>query len=82
MERSNFFVAAFFAITLGTTAPAEPISVKHIQRPMHRLMAARSETGKNIASGEFSQVVQGEAVTMRLTGTLLDRLTHHVYILE
>ena len=70
MERSNFFVAAFLAITLGTAAPAEQISVKHIQRPMHRFMVARSEAGKIIASGEFSQVVQGDEVTMRLTLSL------------
>jgi hypothetical protein len=66
MERSNFFVAAFFLITLGTAASAEPISVKHIQRPMHRFMVARSEAGKVIASGEFTQVVQGDEVTMRM----------------
>ena len=66
MRRSSFVVAAFCAITLGPAAPAEPISVEHIQRPMHRFMVARSETGKTIASGEFSQVVQGDEVTMHL----------------
>jgi hypothetical protein len=66
MERSNFFVTALLAITLGTTAPAEPISVKHIQSPMHRFMVARSEAGKIIATGEFTQVVQGDDVTMRM----------------
>jgi hypothetical protein len=30
-------------------------------------MVARSEAGKIIASGEFSQVVQSDEVTMRLT---------------
>jgi len=39
---------------------------------MHRLMIARSETGKIIAGGEFSQVVQGDEVTMRLTYKFLD----------
>ena len=39
---------------------------------MHRLMIARSETGTIIASGEFSQVVQGDEVTMRLTYKFLD----------
>ena len=67
MGRSNFFLAAFWAITLGTAASAEQISVKHIQRPMHRLMVARSKAGKTIAIGEFTQVVQGDEVTMRLT---------------
>jgi len=47
---------------------------------MHRLMIARSETGKIIASGEFSPVVQGDEVTMRLTykflpGSLDDETT-------
>ena len=72
MERSNFFVAAFFAITLGTAAPAETISVKHIQLPMHRFMVARSEAGKVIASGEFTQVVQGDEVTMRMIYRFVD----------
>ena len=72
MERSNFFLAAFLAITLGTAALAEPISVRHIQRPMHRFMVARSESGKIIAKGEFSQVVQTDEVTMRLTYKFMD----------
>jgi hypothetical protein len=72
VERSNFFVAAFLTITLGTAALAEPISVKHIQRPMHRFMVARSAAGKPIALGEFTQVVQGDEVTMRLTYHFVD----------
>lgn len=72
MERSNFLVAALLAITLSTAAQAEQISVKHIQCPMHRFMVARSEAGKIIASGEFSQVVQGDEVTMRLTYHFVD----------
>jgi hypothetical protein len=39
---------------------------------MHRFMVARSEDGKTIASGEFSQVVQGNEVTMRLTYRFAD----------
>src|SRR5580692_4877019 len=72
MARTDFLVAAFWAITLGTAAPAEPISVRHIQRPMHRFMVARSDAGKIIASGEFSQVVQEDEVTMRLTYKFLN----------
>jgi hypothetical protein len=72
MRRNDFLVAAFLAITLGTTAPAEPISVRQIQSPMHRFMVARSEAGKIIASGDFSQVVQGDEVTMRLTYKFVD----------
>jgi hypothetical protein len=39
---------------------------------MHRFMVARSEDGKTVASGEFSQVVQGDEVTMRLTYHFVD----------
>jgi len=72
MVRSNVFVTAFLVTTLATAALAEPISVRHIQRPMHRFMAARSETGKIIATGEFTQVVQGDEVTMRMIYKFVD----------
>src|ERR1700730_3112580 len=72
MRRTDFLVAASLAITLGTAALAEPISVRHIQRPMHRFMVARSQAGEIIANGEFSQVVQGDEVTMRLTYHFVD----------
>jgi len=72
MERRNIFLAASLAITLSTAALAEAFLVRHIQRPMHRFMVARSEAGKIIASGEFSQVVQGDEVTMRLTYHFVD----------
>ena len=72
MERSRLLVAAFLTIALGTAAPAERISVKHIQLPMHGFMVARSETGKIIARVEFTQVVQGDEVTMRLTYHFVD----------
>ena len=75
MERCNFLVAALLVITLGTAAPAERIPVKHIQSPEHRFMVARSEAGKVIASGEFSQVVQGDEVTMRLIYHFVDGST-------
>jgi hypothetical protein len=72
MERSNLFVAAFLAITLSTAAPAERISVKHIQLPRHEFMVARSETGKIIARVEFTEDVQGDEVTMLLTYNFVD----------
>jgi hypothetical protein len=72
MWRNYFLVVAIWAITLGTPAPAEPISVRHTQRPTHRFMEARSESGKIIASCEFSQVVQVDVVTMRLTYKFVD----------
>ena len=66
-------------MTMAAT-PAELVPVRHVQLPMHRLMVARLEGGKAIASGEFSQVVQGTEVTMRLTynfgdGSLYDEST-------
>jgi hypothetical protein len=72
MRRSDFLAVVLWTMTVGTAALAEPISVRHIQRPMHRFMVARSEDGKTIASGEFSQVVQGNEVTMRLTYRFVD----------
>jgi hypothetical protein len=72
MERSRLLVAAFLTITLVTAAQAERISVKHIQLPMHVFMVARSETGKIIARVEFTQVVLGDEVTMRLTYHFVD----------
>lgn len=72
MRRNNFLVAALCAMTLCSTAAAEPMTVRHIQGPMHRIMVARSETGKIIANVEFSQVVLGDEVTMRLTYKFLD----------
>jgi hypothetical protein len=72
MERSNFLVAALLTIALSAAALAEPISVRHIQRPMHRFMVARSEAGKIIANGEFLQVVASDEVTMRMTYHFVD----------
>jgi hypothetical protein len=72
MKRNNFYVAAFLAIALGAAAPAEQISVKHIQLPRHEFMVARSETGKIIARVEFTEDVQGDEVTMRLTYHFVD----------
>ena len=59
-------------MSLGAAAAAEPIAVRHIQRPMHKFMVARSEDGKIIARGEFSQMVQGDAVTMHLNYKFVD----------
>ncbi len=74
MGRCKFFAGAFgaTAIALGTAASVGQISVKHIQRPMRRFMVAHTEAGKNIARGEFSQVVQGDEVTMRLIYHFVD----------
>jgi len=72
MRRNDFLVAAFYAITLTTAAPAEPIAVRHIQLPRHEFMVARSATGKIIARVEFTETVQGDEVTMRLTYRFVD----------
>jgi hypothetical protein len=72
MERSKLLIAAFWALTLATAAPAEQISVKHIQLPRHEFMVARSESGNIIARVEFTEDVQGDEVTMRLTYHFVD----------
>ena len=72
MRRKDLLLAALFAIALNPAAPAEPIPVRHIQRPLHRFMVARSEDGKTIANGEFLQSVQGDEVTMRMTYKFVD----------
>jgi hypothetical protein len=68
----KLLVAAFLAITLAAAAPAEQIPVRHIQLPRHEFMAARSETGQIIARVEFTETVEGDEVTMRLTYRFLD----------
>ena len=72
MEGRSFHVAVCLMTTMATALPAEPITVTHIQRPMHRLMVARSEIGNVIATGDFTQVVHGDEVTMRLTYSFMD----------
>lgn len=72
MKRGNLFTTALLAITISAGAQAEQIPVTHIQRPMHRFMVTRSDSGKIIANVEFSQTVQGEEVTMRLTYRFAD----------
>jgi len=72
MDRCKIVVAAFLAMTMGAALWAAPISVRHSQRPMHRFMTARLEHGKIIARGEFTQVVDGDVVTMRLIYRFMD----------
>ena len=72
MPRSRFLIGAFLTIMLSTAAPAEQISVRHIQLPRRASMVARSDTGKILAQVEFTQDVQGDEVTMRLTYHFLD----------
>jgi hypothetical protein len=71
MERS-FLAALFLALTLGRAALAEQIAVKHVQRPMHRSMTTRSIDGKVLASGEFTQAMQGDEVTMEMLYRFID----------
>jgi hypothetical protein len=72
MKRNRFLVAALLAIALGATAQAQQIPVKHIQLPRHEFMEVRSETGQTIAQVEFTQSVQADEVTMRLTYRFVD----------
>lgn len=72
MERGTLLIALFLLLIVSTVAPGEPIPVRHIQRPLHRFMTVRAEDGRTIASGEFTQDVQGYDVTMRLTFRFVD----------
>jgi len=72
MKRRELFAAAFWTMMLATAASAERISARHIQLPMHAFMVTYSETGKIIARVEFTQAVQGDEVTMRLTSHFVD----------
>ncbi|HUD55134.1 MAG TPA: hypothetical protein VMR02_07895 [Terracidiphilus sp.] len=72
MARSRFLAAFFLTIMLSSAALAERISVKHIQLPKHDFMEARTETGRIIARVEFTEDVQGDEVTMRLTYRFVD----------
>ena len=72
MERRSFLVGPLLVTVLCLSGTAEQIPVKHVQRPMHRFMVARSEAGKIIANGEFWQTVQGDEVTMCLTYRFVD----------
>lgn len=72
MRLNVFWAAALWAITLSSAAAAQQITVRHIQRPMHRFMVAHSEAGEIIAGGEFTQIVEGDVVTMRLTYHFVD----------
>ncbi len=72
MERRCFFFAAAVLILGVAAAVAEQIPVVHVQRPMHRFMVARTQGGAILARGEFTQVVQGDEVTMRLIYHFVD----------
>jgi hypothetical protein len=72
MKHGNFLVFIFLTIMISTRVPAEQIPVRHIQLAGHEFMVARSETGKVVARVEFTQDVQGDEVTMRLTYRFVD----------
>lgn len=72
MGRSGFLATACVTILLGAAARAEQIPVKRIQLPRHEFMAVRSATGKIVARVEFTQTLEGDEVTMRLTYRFLD----------
>lgn len=66
------FSGAAFAILPGIAANAEQLEVQHRQMLMHQFMDVRAENGKILGRAEFTQVVQGDEVTMRLRYQFLD----------
>jgi hypothetical protein len=77
MERLSPFVAAFSVTAQAIALPAQPIAVRHIQRPMYRFMLAPLRGWETIASAEFTRVVQGDKVAMRLTYRVIDGSIDH-----
>lgn len=80
MKQTVFFAIGIAALLSGAAMPGEQVPIRHVQLPMHRLMVARLESGRVVANGDFSQVVQGDEVTMRLVykfadGSLDDEMT-------
>lgn len=72
MKRAYFLLAGFYAIAFAAAAAAESIPVRFVQRPVHRTMVTRSESGAIIARHEFSQTVLGNEVTMHLAYYFVD----------
>ena len=70
--RRGILLAVLLTLTMGSAAPAQQISVRHVQRPLHQYMVARTEDGKTIATEEFLQIVQGDEVTMRILYHFVD----------
>lgn len=72
MSRRGFPLVILGHTALAISAFAEMIPVRHIQKPMHRLMVARAENGKTIANGEITQTAQGDQVTIHLVYRFVD----------
>jgi len=72
MARSRHLVAVLLSITLAAAAHAERIAVTHIQLPGHGAMVVHSATGEIVAHADFSEEVQGDEVTMRLSYHFVD----------
>lgn len=80
MKHHPLLLTACVAMAMISAGPAETIPVRLPQRNVHRSMVTRSETGTVIARHEFTQVVQGDEVTMHFAyyftdGSLDDEVT-------
>lgn len=80
MKRSYFVKFVCCALGLSTAVLAEPIPVRLVQRDAHRSMVTRTEAGAIIARHEFTQVADGDEVTMHFAyyfndGSLDDEVT-------
>jgi hypothetical protein len=53
-------------------AHGDTMSVRRIQRPFQQTMVVRSESGRIVANGSFSQTVDGDLVTMHLIYCFVD----------
>jgi len=68
----NVVAGAVCATLPWIVATAEQVEVQHKQTLMHQFMDARAENGKILGRAEFTQVVQGDEVTMRLRYQFFD----------
>ena len=82
MQRVLYTLAAALAISLAfpAIATADPIAVHHTQGAVHGFLVVRSQTGKTLGYGEFTQLADGDRVTAHLVyhfrdGSLDDETT-------
>src|SRR5262245_47966306 len=78
-RRVVVFVAATALLT-GVGVRADPVAVRHIEGTNHGLLALRAVDGRLLGSGEQTQTVRGDRITLHLVfrfkdGSLSDERT-------
>ena len=60
------------AVLLGVKLSAEPVPVRHLQGSSHGFLAVKTVEGTRIATGDATQIVQGDRLTSRVILRFLD----------